>query len=974
MAVEMRDNEWVRGLADFEVAWDHPNRDIQAFHLFFARFLSGFQQEVAQLLERLERESRLQVEKEIIIPEIVDSLESELSSLSIRTLIYEINEKRILGLLQGDTPEQRYEYYHSQFLNHEPFFEILNKYPVLYDLILQLIQGRLRLIGHALIRLAQDQERIRADFGKDFAKITRIRITSGDTHNDGQKVLSISTDTGKFLYKPHSLSTDCLWNALVDFMNEQGGLRTRIHYVTSIDRGSYGWQDYVEAAECGSTQEVAAYYYRLGVNLALLHTIGATDIHFENLISAGEHPYIVDLETLIENKTMEAPYTGSLVEEFNRMINESVLGTAVLPLNFKNSIFDFDMSAMSSMEEQTSDFWKMFVVLNNFTDEIKLERLPGTIGRASNFVVLNGEKVEPYLYIEDLLEGFEDGYRLICEHKQEFKDGLTSYCGIHPVTVRQVLKPTSIYAKFLEASSHPVYLKSAADRLNLLSKLKTRKDQENPKILLQREYEISALFQCDIPYFTTTMNSRDLECNNKGSIPDYFNLTLMDIIMNRLNRISLDQLETQLFLIRSSLSTSVTNNWLREPAGSFPRLNRQIPYFKSGSNYVEYARGIGDHLSRMAVWNKEGTACTWLAQLIDKERLRLGALNYFLYEGGGVILFLYTLAKETGEDRYFKLAEAGLRGIEDQLDGAGMKAALSSFNGVGSLIYLYYTVYRMFGDMAAYAKYGEQLDYLLKETDLTGHHELDYVSGVSGLVTLLLNIYDQEQDSRLLEICKPLGEYLYQGIKDREGIALAGLSHGWSGAALALLKLAACLEEEDQPQRYKDLALRLLTQENEHYSQEKGNWRDLRTGEEEADPVYWCHGASGIALSRAEMLKIAEPEDRPGLEADLRLGIQKLLSDGFSPRLDHSLCHGVFGNLDILVTAGKSLGEAEWTRTAHTEAARALEQIKASRVICGLSNAFDLLSFMVGLTGIGYTLLRLNNNRLPSVLAMEIYH
>ncbi|MNT95347.1 hypothetical protein D3C72_2372120 [compost metagenome] len=66
--------------------------------------------------------------------------------------------------------------------------------------------------------------------------------------------------------------------------------------------------------------------------------------------------------------------------------------------------------------------------------------------------------------------------------------------------------------------------------------------------------------------------------------------------------------------------------------------------------------------------------------------------------------------------------------------------------------------------------------------------------------------------------------------------------------------------------------------------------------------------------------------------------------------------------------------EEGWLEQAHDEARHALQRIRDTRVICGLNNAFDLMSFMVGLTGIGYALMRLNNPDLPSVLAMEIYH
>ncbi|MGQ3438234.1 hypothetical protein [Bacillus subtilis] len=40
-------------------------------------------------------------------------------------------------------------------------------------------------------------------------------------------------------------------------------------------------------------------------------------------------------------------------------------------------------------------------------------------------------------------------------------------------------------------------------------------------------------------------------------------------------------------------------------------------------------------------------------------------MNFDLYEGGGVILFLALLGKENGKKEYFDLALAGMRGIEE---------------------------------------------------------------------------------------------------------------------------------------------------------------------------------------------------------------------------------------------------------------------------------------------------------------------
>ncbi len=63
-------------------------------------------------------------------------------------------------------------------------------------------------------------------------------------------------------------------------------------------RDGYGWVEHVAAAACESGEEIERFYRRQGELLALLYVLDAADIHSENLIAAGEHPFLVDLEAL----------------------------------------------------------------------------------------------------------------------------------------------------------------------------------------------------------------------------------------------------------------------------------------------------------------------------------------------------------------------------------------------------------------------------------------------------------------------------------------------------------------------------------------------------------------------------------------------------------------------------------------------------------------------------------------------------
>lgn len=56
--------------------------------------------------------------------------------------------------------------------------------------------------------------------------------------------------------------------------------------------------EYAEQASCTTQQEVEDYYLRAGMLLCLLHVLGGTDMHNDNLVACGQHPILIDLETV----------------------------------------------------------------------------------------------------------------------------------------------------------------------------------------------------------------------------------------------------------------------------------------------------------------------------------------------------------------------------------------------------------------------------------------------------------------------------------------------------------------------------------------------------------------------------------------------------------------------------------------------------------------------------------------------------
>ena len=89
-------------------------------------------------------------------------------------------------------------------------------------------------------------------------------------------------------------------------------------------------------------------------------------------------------------------------------------------------------------------------------------------------------------------------------------------------------------------------------------------------------------------------------------------------------------------------------------------------------------------------------------------------------------------------------------------------------------------------------------------------------------------------------------------------------------------------------------------------------------------------------------------------------------------KYNHSLCHGIFGNIDILLKIAEKTVDNELESFAKYKAVEELKYIREVGFLAGTKNIIDNNSFMFGLSDIGYELLRLHDHRVPSILSLEV--
>jgi lantibiotic modifying enzyme len=196
---------------------------------------------------------------------------------------------------------------------------------------------------------------------------------------------------------------------------------------------------------------------------------------------------------------------------------------------------------------------------------------------------------------------------------------------------------------------------------------------------------------------------------------------------------------------------------------------------------------------------------------------------------------------------------------------------------------------------------------------------------------------------------------------------------------MSLFRLAAV----SQDQRYYDAALATLAYERDLFTPDRNNWPDLRKAAQPDDPLNpakpvpsgepkrsfmtaWCHGAAGIGLARLASLPY---QDDIAMRVEINTAITTTMNEGFG--INHALCHGDLGNLDLLLYAHQQLPETISRENLGLLTATLVNNMRTQGWQSGIPASIENPGLMTGLAGAGYEMLRVAApERVPSVLVL----
>ncbi|GKU26678.1 type 2 lanthipeptide synthetase LanM family protein [Clostridium folliculivorans] len=935
-SVDVLENKYFASMDSSELVDLICNNLSPAFGNLYRPFLIYCEKHIERSLEKFSLGYSVKVDKQTIISSLLASIAEEITALTIRTLIVELNCLKSNNKLKGESSIDRYNDFNEKLSDILYLREIFNHYPVLLYLIDTKISDRLQLIDELLERLGIDKQSIESKFSISIFNLTNINISSGDSHNDGKKVTILQFGERTIVYKPHGLSPESLFNKIISYLNKETSFQFYLKKLECIDCINYGWQEFAVYEEAENSDDIDRFYYRTGALLAIFYMFSCSDLHYENILACKDTPAIFDLETLV-NIFQQSVEGGNTNAEINKEFACSVLGTMLLPANFINGSFDFDLSGMAGTDNTVSNKWFYFQLENAGTDEICLSKEPCASPKGNNALIYNNEVVSPKLNLISIQNGFSACYSTLENKCDEILDIIRK----NRLVIRHVLRPTALYARFLEASTQPNYLESMESRKTLFSKMYINQSQGDIV-----KCEIEALLKHDVPYFSSEMNSKTIVGNLTENIQNYFQKSAYQIIEDKVKQFSKNDLDKQLYYISQSLNT------LNEPIANYS-YNLEV---YGEDSYISSAKIIADQIYNLAVFNSIQSEASILMALESSNMRRIiSPMDFNLYTGGGIILFLAALGQELKEQKYIGLAEQFLN---YQLSNEEASKSLSAFTGTGSSIYICYNMYKITNNKAYY----DRCYRMVTEINSVEDSVKDFVTGTAGLIVMLLNIFEKEQDKLYLEKAEWLGEQLYQSLQSENENLLTGLAHGLSGYAWALIKLGVMSSKKD----YIEFGLDLIKKENSHYVPSEYNWKDLRGDGQFLS--YWCYGGAGIALCRMKLLELINQENNM-ITNDLMNGIESIKNYKCK---SSCICHGTFGNIDILLEIGKSKSMQKCISLAKDIANKELDNIQVNGITFGDNEYHSDFSFMQGLAGIGYTLVRLSNYNYPSILSLDV--
>lgn len=918
-------------------------------------------------------------EREVIHAQTRESLCSFLHGKLARVLLLELNAARVTGrLARHDSAERWAEF--LELSSQKTFWDELSEhYPPLVARVEAIIRNRCAASLSLAQRWAADRAEIARICGAPPGELIELQFGAGDSHRGGLTVAMLRCEHARVVYKPRSMAVDAVLQNFIARLQDDHDVPLSIRIPNVIDRGEYGWTEFVAHRYAGDDEELRSFYRGIGHLIAVMHLLGASDLHAENLIACGSTPVVVDCETLFTPRIpMPKSGLGEALDRASALIAGTVLNIGLLPgrgqgLGWRG----VDNSGIGGLSGEQPMFAQPAIIKAG-TDEAYLGSTLVPVPIAQNH-----PSPEPALarYWPDAIAAFDNLTATLqrLDAQGELEPRLHAFDACR---VRVVLRPTESYAELARMLWHPVSMHDEADARerarDLLAKMAANAPSapSDPEVI---DAEIDDLIDGDIPFFSTLVRDGRLE----GPRSTHW-LPPKHLMQTALRNWRTSDFVFDRNVIRAAMVSAYLNDGWTYVTSLLPGETRTDDL--DARRRVQAARLVSA-LVKNAIVGKDHSVA-WIAPVLNPTGWSVLPLSVDLYAGlSGIAMISGAYVHEMHAGRAdpvggieelhaavcntLRLAE--LKVESNRRNHAKIRPpSVGAYIGLGSQIWTLLALARWSGGRDEEIERALVLADMLRDaasTDEVG----DLLTGRAGAITPLLGLFQATQDEGLLQLACDLGDAICDRALRKDGRAfwihetmwpqgVGGFSHGVTGIGWALAKLARVSGNR----RYAQVAEEAFAFEDSLFDDEEANWVDLRALRGTKSVGAWCHGSVGIGLAHLDLdPNLQAPRTRPLLRraaaATLRLGV------GWN----HCLCHGDLGAWELLQKAIDH-GEAPESLTREQLLGQLLSSIEQFGPTCGLTREVYVPGLLPGVGGVAYQLLRAHpDSRLPSVLTLE---
>lgn len=760
--------------------------------------------------------------------------------------------------------------------------------------------------------------------------VEKVRSGLSDLHNGGRSVCVLSLqESPSLVYKPRSVSAEFAWQGFLEWVNERLP-SVKLRAMQVLKYHDYGWCEFIDGSVEINESRVQTFFHRAGVLLGLLHLLAATDMHEENLVACGEHPILVDLEMLFQPEIAKQTPAGAEVLRANSLardlIANSMLETGFLPMIVKTPETATVGQGGLSHHPLFGPRKVGWIHINRFQMTPQLEA--GERLQLFNLPKVDGNSARLLDHWDTLKQGVELALRFAIAHKSDLlKEGgpLERFKGI---PIRIIVRPTRYYEMLIRRLLDFRMMsdtQSWSCQADFSARFELSPDQPIwPQEFIRRER--ADLVALNVPHFEVATDE-EIEIDSKALGTQSQRYTSgYDRVMERIVQLDERKISQQINILDLSL-LAFKNERYEQADQLIESIPKQTTVTTRASRASVDESLFRDEIKRIVALLKhsairESGGCTWLGltPVGDTNAVTLSPLGHALYDGtSGVALFLAaaSVAVEDVESRILCLeALAATRWYLKNESAAGFTRTLGmgGVGGIGSVIYALTSIARILSapellDDALHAS------RLITRAIISGDRTFDITKGSAGTILALVHLYADTMDNQVLECANECAEHLLTHRPDkgdtlwkrnREPAALAGMSHGASGYALAFHRLYRITRDT----RYLRVVKDCLSYERSVFSKEHQNWPDLRPSEHNAPtefPVRWCHGSIGVAFTRLDLMEGGYEDASLQLEYEIALKTSSYLGS----HMNDSLCCGNLGAIALLMEpcVGKVNGE-----------------------------------------------------------------